>query len=38
MKRGAYKSVTERNAPIVERIRTIKADHPFWGIGASGRI
>ena len=31
MKRGTYKSVTERNAPIVERIRTIKADHPFWG-------
>ena len=23
--------VTARNAPIVERIRQIKSDHPFWG-------
>ena len=31
MKRGNYTAVTERNAPIVTRIRVIKADHPFWG-------
>ena len=31
MKRGNYTAVTERNAPIVARIRAIKADHPFWG-------
>ena len=31
MKRGKYKAVTDRNAPIVEQIGTIKADHPFWG-------
>lgn len=31
MKRGSYKSVTIKNTPIVDRIRAIKADHPFWG-------
>lgn len=30
-KRGSYKSVTAKNAPLVETIRRIKADHPFWG-------
>lgn len=31
MKRQAAISVTDRNLPIVERIKALKADHPFWG-------
>jgi transposase InsO family protein len=31
MKRSQSKSVTERNLPIVRRIKEIKADHPYWG-------
>jgi len=31
MKRGAYAKVKDRNAPLLKRIREIKADHPFWG-------
>ena len=31
MKRQESASVTERNSPVVERIKEIKADHPFWG-------
>ena len=31
MKRGSYKSVADKSAPIVDRIRAIKSDHPFWG-------
>jgi putative transposase len=31
MKRGQSVSVVERNMPIVERIKEIKADHPYWG-------
>jgi transposase InsO family protein len=31
MKRQAAANVTDRNLPIVERIRGLKADHPFWG-------
>lgn len=31
MKRGASKTVEERNSPVVARIRELKADHPFWG-------
>jgi transposase InsO family protein len=31
MKRGASISVSLRNQPILERIRQIKAEHPFWG-------
>ena len=31
MKRGPYAKVAERNAHLLDRIRAIKADHPFWG-------
>lgn len=31
MKRGSYKAVTQRNQSVVERIRHLKSDHPFWG-------
>ena len=29
--RRPSQSVIFRNAPLVERIRYIKAEHPFWG-------
>jgi hypothetical protein len=29
--RRPSKSVIFRNEPLVERIRSIKSDHPFWG-------
>jgi len=31
MKRRTSASVMDRNLPIVERIKALKADHPFWG-------
>lgn len=31
MKRGGSALVAERNVPIVERIKALKAEHPFWG-------
>jgi len=31
MKRKQSEKIAERNQPILEKIRTIKADHPFWG-------
>jgi len=31
MKRCQSVTVTKRNPPIVERIKEIKADHPYWG-------
>jgi transposase InsO family protein len=31
MKRGPYAKVAERNAHLLDRIKAIKADHPFWG-------
>jgi transposase InsO family protein len=31
MKRRTSLSVTERNLPLVGRIKTIKSEHPFWG-------
>lgn len=31
LKRGAYKGVAARNASLLERVRALKADHPFWG-------
>lgn len=31
MKRKESALVTERNFPIVERIKELKAEHPFWG-------
>jgi len=31
MKRRTSKAVEERNCPVVERIKEIKANHPFWG-------
>jgi putative transposase len=29
--RGPYAKVAQRNAELLERIRALKADHPFWG-------
>ena len=31
MKRRESQATIERNAPILEEIRKIKAEHPFWG-------
>jgi putative transposase len=31
VKRGPYAKVVARNASLLERIRALKADHPFWG-------
>jgi transposase InsO family protein len=31
MKRRESELVVERNSPVVERIKEIKAEHPFWG-------
>jgi hypothetical protein len=31
MERGPYAKVVARNAELLERIRALKADHPFWG-------
>lgn len=31
MRRGPYAKVAARNAQLLERIRVLKADHPFWG-------
>jgi transposase InsO family protein len=31
MKRRESELVAERNYPVVERIRALKAEHPFWG-------
>jgi transposase InsO family protein len=31
MRRKESEVITERNSPIVERIKAIKAEHPFWG-------
>jgi transposase InsO family protein len=31
MKRQESASVTERNSPVVERIKELKSEHPFWG-------
>jgi len=31
MKRQESLSVIEHNAPVVDRIKAIKSDHPFWG-------
>jgi transposase InsO family protein len=31
MKRRESALVTERNSPLVERIKELKSDHPFWG-------
>ena len=30
-RRGPYAKVVERNAQLLERIRDLKAEHPFWG-------
>ncbi len=29
--RGSYNAVTQCNAPLVSKIKELKADHPFWG-------
>jgi hypothetical protein len=31
VRRGPYAKVTQRNAVLLERIRELKAEHPFWG-------
>lgn len=31
MSRGPYAKVGERNGALLERIRLVKAEHPFWG-------
>ena len=31
MTRGPYAKVTARNGALLERVRELKADHPFWG-------
>ena len=31
MRRGPYAKVAQRNAALLERIRDLKAEHPFWG-------
>ena len=31
MKRGPYAKVATRNARLLERVRALKAEHPFWG-------
>lgn len=31
MKRQESAAVTERNSPVVARIKELKAEHPFWG-------
>jgi putative transposase len=31
MSRGHYAKVAARNLELRERIRALKADHPFWG-------
>lgn len=31
MKRKPYAKTATRNAGRLERIRALKADHPFWG-------
>ena len=31
MKRKESGLIAERNSPIVQRIKEIKAEHPFWG-------
>ena len=31
MRRKESELIVERNSPIVERIKSIKAEHPFWG-------
>jgi putative transposase len=31
VRRGPYAKVTARNAALLVRIRTLKAEHPFWG-------
>lgn len=30
-KRGPYSKVPARNIELLERVRALKADHPFWG-------
>jgi len=29
--RGSYAKAADRNAAVLEMIKAIKADHPFWG-------
>jgi putative transposase len=31
MRRAPYAKVAQRNAALLERIRALKAEHPFWG-------
>jgi hypothetical protein len=36
--RGRCAKVAARNAALLERIRELKAEHPFWATAACGRI
>ena len=31
MSRGPYAKVAARNGALLERVRELKAEHPFWG-------
>jgi putative transposase len=31
VRRGPYAKVAARNGALLERIRALKAEHPFWG-------
>ena len=35
--RGPYAKVAARNGALLERVRELKADHPFWGYRRGGR-
>ena len=38
MKRRTSVAVAKRNESVVQRIRTLKAEHPFWGYRHIGPI
>jgi len=38
MKRKKSLSVIKRNTVILENLKDLKADHPFWGIEDAGLI
>lgn len=38
MSRHPAATIAKRNESVVQRLHTLKAEHPFWAIGASGPI
>lgn len=38
MSRRTSVAVAKRNESVVQPLRTLKAEHPFWGYRASGLI